>query len=514
MSPRVWLLAAAVVLLLPVSASADAPVRDRVFEATCVSTIAITAPDTSIAQLYADPKGAYQPATLTFDTCGAGVDLYGPLNVTFRLKGSGSFRTLDAKAALKVKLPSGNRIDGIKNLTLNNMVQDPSMVHEALAYKAFRAVGVKAPRVGYATVSINGTPYGLYANVETPDSRFLEANYPSTQHLYEAPDWTKGHLTPESRDVLPGSVANFEIDEGDAGSSADLELFAGGAVLADDAAWWDALQQNVDIGEVLRFWATELFVGKWDGYVGHVNNYFLHSTADGRFRFLPWGADEAFTREMALVQTGVEGALFDRCMRVAPCLAEYELALADAAERVLALDLVSEAHAIHGAIAPAVDADPRKEMSTADQCRAVNATTNFLLRREAVWRAAGETPTQSDLSLTCPVIETVPVPAAPTDPPVFNAIAAGVAIERGARFAKRRRVALNVRLRAGATGIEVSNDRDFKNAKTFLPATILRWTLTPATRTNRLRRIYLRFVFDGGLRRSRTYTDSIILATS
>ena len=33
---------------------------------------------------------------------------------------------------------SGQRFFGLKNLTLNNMIQDPSMVHETFAYGAFR----------------------------------------------------------------------------------------------------------------------------------------------------------------------------------------------------------------------------------------------------------------------------------------------------------------------------------------------------------------------------------------
>ena len=64
-----------------------------------------------------------------------------PLGVEFRLKGSGSFRPLERKAAFKIRLPAGQRIDGLKSLTLNNMVQDPSKVSEVLSYSAFRAFG-------------------------------------------------------------------------------------------------------------------------------------------------------------------------------------------------------------------------------------------------------------------------------------------------------------------------------------------------------------------------------------
>ena len=49
-----------------------------------------------------------------------------------RLKGQASFRPLGKKAAFKVKFPEANRLLGLKSMTLNNMVQDASMVHETL----------------------------------------------------------------------------------------------------------------------------------------------------------------------------------------------------------------------------------------------------------------------------------------------------------------------------------------------------------------------------------------------
>ena len=62
------------------------------------------------------------------------------------------------------------------------------MIHESLAYTAFRATGVPAPRTGYAYVRVNGDDYGLHLNVETLDSVSLPTLRPfdaDTQHLYE-----------------------------------------------------------------------------------------------------------------------------------------------------------------------------------------------------------------------------------------------------------------------------------------------------------------------------------------
>ena len=114
---------------------------------------------------------------------------YGPLNVGVRPEGqSGTSRTLDGKAAFKVKFNHsvpGQRLLGPKKLTLNNMLQDGSKVAETLAYEAFRAAGVAAPRTGYAYVQVDGEDYGLYLNVETLDQVSLRRWFDSTKHLYE-----------------------------------------------------------------------------------------------------------------------------------------------------------------------------------------------------------------------------------------------------------------------------------------------------------------------------------------
>jgi len=81
-----------------------------------------------------------------------------------RLKGSGSFRTLDEKAAFLLNFDhpvDGQLLDGLEKLALNNMVHATSMEREVLGYELFRAGGVPAPRAAHAVVTVNGAPYGF-----------------------------------------------------------------------------------------------------------------------------------------------------------------------------------------------------------------------------------------------------------------------------------------------------------------------------------------------------------------
>ncbi len=107
-----------------------------------MAEIDLSIPPASREALATDP-GEYVEATFSLDAAGGA---YGPLDVGVRLKGNASFRTLDGKAAFKLNFDPapGGRFLGLRRLTLNNMVQDPSMLHEALAYEVFR--GRASPR--------------------------------------------------------------------------------------------------------------------------------------------------------------------------------------------------------------------------------------------------------------------------------------------------------------------------------------------------------------------------------
>ena len=145
---------------------------------------------------------------------------YGPLRIGVRLKGFSSFRPLAGKSAFKIKFEEyveDQAFQGLEALTLNNMVQDPTMLRELLAYKAFRAAGLPAWRTGYSFLRIDGDAYGVYLNLESPDEVSTARLFPTTSHLYEA----------EAVDLTPGAAPQFEADAGDEDDIHDLERLIG-----------------------------------------------------------------------------------------------------------------------------------------------------------------------------------------------------------------------------------------------------------------------------------------------
>lgn len=301
-------------------------------------------------------------------------------DVGVRLKGQwGSARNLDQKAAFLIKtneFVAGQKLLGLSKFALNNMVQDPSMIHEQLAYLVFREMGIAAPRTGYANVTFNDELYGLYATVEVVDNEsFLEHWYGNdTGNLYEGA---------YGSDLEGDRVDTYDQDRGEDVAFADLHtLKAALDTVPESTPFMAAVGPHIDVNWFARFTATELMLAHWDGYAVTRNNYFLYPNQAGVWTFLPWGLDQTFG-DSAYSLWGGDARVHRMCARSADC----RLAMAAAYNRLLELftelDLLGRVDALEALIHDAADADPRKEYGQDSILSAIESTRQFLRERPA-----------------------------------------------------------------------------------------------------------------------------------
>ena len=198
----------------------------------------------------------------------------------------------DTKPALKLrydKYVDGQSLGGVmQRMTLNNSVQDPSMINTCLTLGVFAAAGSPASRCNFATVSVNGKDLGLYVHVEEIKAPFLARHFATSEgNLYEG---TVSDFTREFR----GTIEKKTNEDADDWSDIDAVV----AALQDpsDAGWAD-LSLMVDLDDFATFWATEVLVGHWDGYAGNRNNFWFYRDPGGPFVFIPWGVDGTFHLE-------------------------------------------------------------------------------------------------------------------------------------------------------------------------------------------------------------------------
>lgn len=248
---------------------------DEVFE------YKITLSDKSIESLKKEPK-LFTKATFEHKN----IKLE---NVGIRLKGFlGSFRPFDGqnKNGFTVKFNAfkkGQRFKGLNKIQLNNAAQDSTYLRERLGYSLFREAGLPAPRVGHATVLINGEPFGLYVQVEASTENFLNRWFEdSSGDLYEGPT-----------DIT--NWKNLDLDSDPKKAERGLLIgFADAANKAKEMNNLTYLKDWIDLGHFARFMAMEILCDHWDGYLSP-NNYRLYrNPSDRKFYFIPHGADQLF----------------------------------------------------------------------------------------------------------------------------------------------------------------------------------------------------------------------------
>lgn len=329
---------------------------DFLFGVDMVHTVDLTISDAGIKSLKRDYK-TYVEAAVVID--GEAVD-----SVGVRLKGSGSYQTLDGKAAFKIdfnRFVDDQEFHGLPKMTLNNMTHDDAQVHELLSYKVFDMAGLPHNRVGYAWVTVNGEDYGLYSHVEMPCKGWMERNFDTRDGREYEGGYPRYPESYDHADFKASEAGNFDLEIGEDVANADV-IAAADEVGAGGDDWDTRVDEVIDLDEYAAFQIGEAWVGQWDGYAfaSASNNYriFVDAEGDGRIRFLPSGFDWTFYDYGNWGRSG--SPVGRKCAQSTECAARLAAAAADFADKVDEDELEALHQEAWALIEPYVEADPRK----------------------------------------------------------------------------------------------------------------------------------------------------------
>jgi len=363
--------------------------RAELFGERVIPRFELELDDAARASLAAHPK-EWVRATFRY----AGVTY---ADVGVRWKGNRSRQGLRGKPSWKIrfdKFVKKRRFLGVKELVLNNLVEDPTAVREALGYRLHRDLGVAAPRTGWAQLVVDGQDFGMYLDLEAIGGDLLERAYGDDDGtLYE------GEF---GCDLYPDDAPRFEQDGGDDQGHADLIALATLAEREPARLW--ASDGPLDRARVAAFLAVSAVIGDFDGY-RHAHNYRLHhDRATDRWSLQPWGLDRTFRQHLALTDSG--GRLATLCFADAGCRADYAAAVARAADRLEALVADRTLDRWFVMVDAAGRADPRRPADAAEVKQARAALRRFVRDRPAEVRAQ------------LPCLGAAPPASCPTAPPV------------------------------------------------------------------------------------------------
>jgi hypothetical protein len=327
-------------------------------------------------------------------------------DIGVRIKGEGSLRTLQEKAAFKLKFDefvSKQSFHGLRRMTFNNMVEDPSFLAERLAFHFFRELGLPAPRCNSALIYVNGEFFGVYANVEAEDKTFLRRWFDSdTGNLYE-----EGQV-----DFDPGNENAFDLETNEEKNDrSDLTALIAAVASAQPASFVDDVGAQLDMEHFLAFTAAEAAVNQWDMYgytVFYPNNFRLYrDPTRQKFVMLPWGMDMSMkpyrdsgkphilVLELARQydqQNGsiTAGRLLRGCLASPSCKAAYVKVVEATAARYEAAALEALAKRYYEQVKSQIAADPRQEYSSAQIQTGYESLLRTIRERPAALRASLE----------------------------------------------------------------------------------------------------------------------------
>ncbi|MDU7337291.1 MAG: CotH kinase family protein [Clostridium sp.] len=283
-------------------------------------------------------------------------------NVGIKPKGNSSLKAIaenddSERYSFKIKFDEyvdGQTWMGLDILALNNNYSDATSMKEYLSYDIMNYIGVDAPLVSYANISVNDKSWGFYLAVEALDSSYLERTKNGEGELYKPdsqkmgggivwnaqgeqssnPARTESSASSSSsanQTSTASSNANEQKNDKDKQFPPDFEK--GGGMQSDDATaliYTDDeessyssifdnaetktnesdhkrvieaiknlnsgtdLEKYVDVDATLRYLAAHTAVVNLDSYSSNMgHNYYLYEN-NGQISMLPWDYNMAF----------------------------------------------------------------------------------------------------------------------------------------------------------------------------------------------------------------------------
>ena len=364
-------------------------------------------------------------------------------NVGIRSRGSGTRN--GQKPGLLVdfdRYVGGQRFLGLKALVLDNHLQDPSAMREALTMAVHAKLGLPAPREALAEVYINGEFFGVYTLVENLDSVAMARIFgggsappllalPPPAGARPAP--TQPDPTPQlpaAKPRVPAPATSAPAPESDGylyeynwldyfyGTYPGIELQLYTAMLeaetredeslealyrpierlfrevneAPDDRFVERVGPLLDLEEYVRLAAVQAYMADNDGIVGSygMNNFYLYRPAEGgAHRIVPWDEDNAFrTADYPIDAEHARHVFMGRAMRVPELrdlfvrTLESVVQLAEARETAEGQPwLEREVTRRHALVAVRMQQDRVTPHSQADVSEAVSFNLDFARRR-------------------------------------------------------------------------------------------------------------------------------------
>ncbi len=186
----------------------------------------------------------------------------------------GGLTAFNSKKPLKLdfnEFVQGRKYDGLKKINLHQGGMEQSFMREALAYGLMRNAGLKTVRTSYTKVFFNNAYQGIYTIIEQVDD-----------------DFVKNHFASDKGTLYKTRGAELEVKFSEDNSLTYEELVSA-VNLISNSDLHKELPIYVNVDQILRMYALEVFLNNVDGLLTVNGNFYIYYEPISKtYSYIPW----------------------------------------------------------------------------------------------------------------------------------------------------------------------------------------------------------------------------------
>lgn len=223
-------------------------------------------------------------------------------SIGFKKKGNISASHINHKFPFKVKTNkyvSGKEYDDIKEFTLHNSFQDPSLMREKMTYDLMRDLGLHGLRTAFAKVYINDLYWGLYTLVEGKDEMYKHVFDNRDGAVLESTDFgNMCYQGPNQSDYYDSLFDDYTytLDNGDEQTAwQHFPAMLNAANNTTASEYMSTVPNFLNITDFFRYQAANVYLLNSDSYIAfRGNQLYYYNETDGIWEVIPWDFNASF----------------------------------------------------------------------------------------------------------------------------------------------------------------------------------------------------------------------------
>ncbi len=222
-------------------------------------------------------------------------------NIGLKQKGNISASHGNNKLPFKIKTNeyiNGQEFDGIREFTLNNSFQDPSMMREKMTYDLSGELGLYTLRTAYAKVYMDNNYWGVYTIVEGKDEMFHHVFGNRSGDAIESTDF--GNLCYEGDNKAYYYNSNlgdyiYIVDNGDDNTAWFRFINMLDKANNTTTNYVSTVDDYLNITDFTKYQAMNVYLLNFDSYIGFVGNQlYYYDESVNIWQVIPWDFNASF----------------------------------------------------------------------------------------------------------------------------------------------------------------------------------------------------------------------------